>query len=359
VSALAFGAGVQAEMLAASAWDGTVRLWSLRNGASAAEHMITYTHAGPALCLCWEGSRCISGGADKVVRSLDPSTATLETVGEHTDAVIGVATTPQHASCIFSASLDRTVQCWDTRATVGGAAAYSVTLPERAYGLAVQWPYVLVATANAATVQLLDMRQMPAQPRGVPVYPPSQKHVPRSVALLSNGANAPAPTGWCVGGYDGRVGVGFDQGASETPAADALSSKDASPKWGESFSLDCHRVKQPDGSFMCYAVHQLAFDPRRPSVLATAGGDGVVALWDLQKRKRLATVVEPPRGGEGGSLTPVPAISYAHDGEMLAYTRSDDWGGGEERYQAHKGSKSEVCIAHCTAQWLGEAEARQ
>ena len=41
-------------MLSCASWDGTVRAWSLPSGGKP-QHVLTYRHAAPALCACWQG----------------------------------------------------------------------------------------------------------------------------------------------------------------------------------------------------------------------------------------------------------------------------------------------------------------
>ena len=102
----------------------------------------------------------------------------------------------------------------------------------------------------------------------------------------------------------------------------------------------CHAVRCQERDF---AVNRLAFSPAAPQRLATAGADGGVALWDVQRRIRTAMPVAPPADGGG---VPVAALAFSRGGEYLAYARSDDWTGGEARYEAlcAAGHKNDICV---------------
>jgi len=67
-------------MLCCSSWDGTVRAWSVPNGGKP-QHVLTYRHAAPALCACWQGrdaaAAVVSGGGDNAVRRVAMGKLTL------------------------------------------------------------------------------------------------------------------------------------------------------------------------------------------------------------------------------------------------------------------------------------------
>ena len=327
VSCLRFCAG--ADLLAASAWDGTVRVWDLRSGAAAARHAATYTHAKPAMsvALAPSGERVVSGGADRAVRAFDLSSGQLGLIGEHKDAVSCVAVSADMPQVVLSGSWDRTLVCWDLRE--GPASVQQVSLNEKVHDLDVRWPFALVGGASPGQALLFDVRKAKGALTST-VCKTSQHlagHPPRCVALFPKGLyDKGDSSGFCVGAYEGRVGVHF---GPTTAAAPATGSKE----WGDDFTFKCHRTPAATGggAVQVYAVNALAFNPRASEQLATAGADGEVWMWDLKRRMAVHKPLVPrPAGAE---VVGVPSISFSSSGTLLAYAFSDDWTAGEERYQ--------------------------
>ena len=105
-----------------------------------------------------------------------------------------------------------------------------------------------------------------------------------------------------------------------------------------SYSFRCHRAVVPAKNITeVYAVNALAFHPRYEGVLATAGSDGTMQVWDLLAKARLESysISETRTGmatGFGGkdttSKSTISAAAFSHDGEILAYGVSYDWSKG-------------------------------
>ena len=287
-----------ADLLAASAWDGTVRVWDPRSGAAAARHAATYTHAKPAMsvALAPSGERVVSGGADRAVRAFDLSSGQLGLIGEHKDAVSCVAVSADMPQVVLSGSWDRTLVCWDLRE--GPASVQQVSLNEKVHDLDVRWPFALVGGASPGQALLFDVRKAKGALTST-VCKTSQHlagHPPRCVALFPKGLyDKGDSSGFCVGAYEGRVGVHF---GPTTAAAPATGSKE----WGDDFTFKCHRTPAATGggAVQVYAVNALAFNPRASEQLATAGADGEV-MWGPQAADGRAQAARAaPRRRRGG-----------------------------------------------------------
>jgi len=334
-------APASSELLAACAWDGTVRIWSVCAAASAplarrggAAHVATYSHEMAALAAAFapQGGILFSGGADAAVRSFELSTGGLSAVGSHGGPVVAVATAEPHPSMVLSASLDKTVAVWDPRASSGAGAkpASTVALPERALCLDLRWPHALVGTgAAAAGAQLIDLRYAPAEAKPLKLHQSVSRFPPRSVALFPGGE------GFCAGSHDGRVAVHFHSSSAGGAAGAAAAAPKAKAPWGEDFSFKCHR--QGADKDRIYGVGALSFFPAKPHLLATAGSDGECHLWDLKRRHKTAHLLKASTAGSGAPVA-LPAIAFSRGGDMLAYARSDDWSGGAAAYEATRGA---------------------
>jgi len=325
--------GGPAHHVAASSWDGSVRVWKVDGDGRTADHLLTYTHAAPALCVGWShgASALFSGGAEGLVRSVNLTRPQLQLVGEHQSAVSALATTTEQPSCVLSASHDGCVAVWDVRTS--GQRAATVSLGAPVHSLDLQWPRALAGTSTAGAVSMIDLRQPAPVVETAPLQSNIKKYAPRCVKLFPRGLND--GNGFCTGSFEGRVGIHF----FGTPQASA---QPANAKWGEDFQFKCHRHScDVAGTQRVFAVNAVSFHPKKPELLATAGSDGEAVLWDVRQRKRVQQLAAAPASGLA-----VCAMAFSAGGEMLALARSDDWTGGEARSRelSANGARNEICV---------------
>ena len=150
--------------------------------------------------------------------------------------------------------------------------------------------------------------QPPASSQAPALSSALTKSALRSVCLFPAGLYDDVGLGFVSGTNDGRVGVTFlpelpaKQGSGGSPAAAALGAPAPTARearWGSNFTFKCHRSGTAPQQ-VAYPVHAVAFSPRKPEHLATAGGDGEVCLWDVKRRERQGQLVAAP-GGVGGA----------------------------------------------------------
>ena len=90
---------------------------------------------------------------------------------------------------------------------------------------------------------------------------------------------------------------------------------------GLKFSFKCHR--HTEGVVTnAYPINDLCWWPGRNCV-ATAGGDGNLYVWDIDRRRRMATV-------EAATDSPVTAVCFNEEASLMAMSVGYDW---------HKGVK--------------------
>lgn len=197
ISCLGFSSA--ADYLAVGSWDNNVRAVAMNlsilmsylsqvrlyevgpNGQTQGKAM--YSHQGPVLSLCWnkawylylyglsfsdhgiqDGNKVISGGADNAARLFDVATGQSQQVAQHDQPikVVKWVDTPQ-GGILATGSWDKTIkvrfatvnqtcndcfsrlQYWDMRAS---APVATVQLPERCYSMDVQYPLMVVGTAE-------------------------------------------------------------------------------------------------------------------------------------------------------------------------------------------------------------------
>jgi WD40 repeat protein len=107
ISAVSFSPA--ADILAATSWDGGVRLYVI--GQQDNQKAI-YNHEGPALDVCWstDGSKVISGGSDCCARLLDVSTGVSSQVASHQASVKNVRWIDMHGGLLLTGSWDKSLR---------------------------------------------------------------------------------------------------------------------------------------------------------------------------------------------------------------------------------------------------------
>ncbi|KAL4062201.1 WD40-repeat-containing domain protein [Scleroderma yunnanense] len=295
ISSLAFSSA--ADYLAVGSWDNHVRLYEVGAGGQT-QGKAMYGHQGPVLSVCWnkDGNRVISGGADNAARMFDITNGQSQQVAQH-DAPIKVVKwieTPQ-AGILATGSWDKTLKYWDLRSANPVA---TVQLPERCYTMDVQYPLLVVGTAERH-IQIFNLTN-PTTPYKTITSP--LKWQTRVVSCFTNSSNS----GFAVGSIEGRVAIQY------------VEEKDSS----NNFSFKCHRKDQTPNSkdqSLVYAVNDISFHPVH-GTFSTCGSDGTIHYWDKDARTRLKSFEAAPG--------PITATTFNRNGTIFAYSVSYDWSKG-------------------------------
>ncbi|BGP25762.1 mRNA export factor [Rhodotorula toruloides] len=290
-SSLAFSP--TADILAVASWSNEVRLYEV-NSQGQAVGKAAYSHEGPVLGVQWskDGTKCISGGADKAARMFDLQTGQTQQVAQHDEPIRCVKYFEANGQgMLVTGSWDKTLKYWDLRTPNPVA---SVQLPERCYTLDVVYPLMVVGTAERQ-IQIFNLNQ-PTQAFKTITSP--LRWQTRVISCF------PDATGYAVGTIEGRVAI---QHVDDKAAAN-------------NFTFKCHRKDEPapSKSSSVYAVNDIQFHPY--GTFATAGSDGTINFWDKESKTRLKTFEN--KGG------PIASTSFNHTGRIFAYAVTNDWSGG-------------------------------
>ncbi|ORX49048.1 WD40 repeat-like protein [Hesseltinella vesiculosa] len=285
ISAMSFSP--QADFLAASSWDNQVRIYEVQpTGNTLAK--AAYSHESPVLDVCWskDGTKLVSGGADKAARLFDISTGQSSQVAEHAEPVKSVRFLDQGQNILATGSYDKTLKYWDLRSPqpIG-----TVQLPERCYTMDTTGPLLVVGTAEKH-VLLFDLNNPTT------IFKQAQsplKWQTRSISCFTNGK------GYAIGSIEGRVGIQYIEDKEQS----------------KNFSFKCHR----DDAKNVYAVNCINFHPVH-GTFSTAGSDGTVSFWDKDCKQRLKAF-----GNCGGTIA---CSAFNKNGQIFAYAVSYDWSKG-------------------------------
>ncbi|KAJ6570297.1 WD40-repeat-containing domain protein [Mycena vulgaris] len=295
ISSLSFSG--QADYLAVGSWDNSVRIYEVGAGGQS-QGKAMYQHEGPVLSVCWnkEGNKVFSGGADNAGRMFDIATGQATQVAQH-EAPIKVVKwvdTPQ-AGILATGSWDKTIKYWDLRAA---APVATVQLPERCYSFDVQYPLMVVGTAERH-IQIFNLTN-PTTPYKTMLSP--LKWQTRVVSCFTASSNS----GFAVGSVEGRVAIQY------------VEDKDG----GNNFSFKCHRRDSSPttkDAAVVFAVNDISFHPVH-GTFSTCGADGSIHFWDKDARNRLKTFEAAPG--------PISTTAFNRNGSIFAYAVSYDWSKG-------------------------------
>ncbi|RCV16509.1 hypothetical protein SETIT_3G144100v2 [Setaria italica] len=287
VSSLSFSP--KSNLLVATSWDNQVRCWEIVGGNSQPKASIS--HDQPVLCSAWkdDGTTVFSGGCDKQVKMWPLlSGGQPQTVAMHDAPVKEIAWIPQ-MNLLVSGSWDKTLRYWDTRQA---NPVHIQQLPERCYALTVNYPLMIVGTADR---NLVVFNLQNPQTEFKRIQSPL-KYQTRCLAAF------PDQQGFLVGSIEGRVGVHHIDDSQQS----------------KNFTFKCHR----EGNDI-FSVNSLNFHPVHHT-FATAGSDGAFNFWDKDSKQRLKAFSRCP--------LPIPCSTFNSDGSIFAYAVCYDWSRGAENH---------------------------
>ncbi|CAO3623955.1 unnamed protein product [Cunninghamella blakesleeana] len=281
----------QADYLAASSWDGQIRIYEVQPTGTTIPKA-SYGHVGPALSVSWsmDGTKIVSGGADKIGRLYDVATGQSSQIATHDGTIKSVAFLDRQQSILATGSWDKTIKYWDLRSPqpIG-----TVNLPERLYSMDTRQNLLVAATADRH-ICLFDLNNPTVIFKQILS---SLKWQTRTVASFINGQ------GFAIGSIEGRVGIQHVH--------------DADLK--NNFSFKCHR----DESKNIYAINEISFHPIH-GTFSTCGSDGGINFWDKESKQKLRSL--PNMNGT------VSATTFNRNGSIFAYAISYDWSKGHKFY---------------------------
>ncbi|KAK3323640.1 WD40-repeat-containing domain protein [Cercophora scortea] len=298
ISALVF-APDSSHRLLASSWDKNVYLYEVdADGSEEATLVKTYEHRAPVLDVCFGANKdeAFSAGLDHLVKRIDLTTGEQTVLSKHNEPVRCVVYSPEH-SILISASWDNTLHIHNT--TAPSTPPLTIQLPGKPHALAAS-PSKVVVAMTARLVHIYDLPTIAtalSTSSSSPIPPWQQresslKFLTRTVSCMPNDA------GYATSSIEGRVAVEWFEDTAESQA--------------RKYAFKCHRQVAPDeegGGDVVYPVNALAFHPVF-GTFASGGGDGTVALWDAEAKRRMRQYQKFPDS--------VAALAFSRDGKYLA-----------------------------------------
>jgi cell cycle arrest protein BUB3 len=337
VSAISFAPESPTRFLVSS-WDKNVYLYNITSTEDehTASLIETFSHQAPVLDVCFgaDDNTAYTAGMDWTLRQLSLTDGTQTVLSTHAAPVRCVAYSPQ-SSLVVSASWDSTLHVHNPNPS-SPETHLTISLPGKPHALAAS-PTKLVVAMTARLVHIYDLPSLAqalvtlVQTGSQPAVAPWQqresslKFLTRAVSCMPNDA------GYATSSIEGRVAVEWFE---DTPESQS-----------RKYAFKCHRQSAPDeegGGDVVYPVNALAFHPVY-GTFASAGGDGTVALWDAEAKRRMRQYQRFPNS--------IAAVDFSRDGKFLAVGVCPGFETGMEDYSGQ--GQTSVFVRE-----LGETEAK-
>ncbi|KAF7317059.1 Poly(A)+ RNA export protein [Mycena chlorophos] len=318
ISSLAFSN--QADYLAVGSWDNSVRIYEIGPGGKS-QGKAMYQHEGPVLSVCWsqDGTKIVSGGADNAARMFDTATGQATQVAQHDAPIKAVRWVDTQGGILATGSWDKTIKYWDLRTP---QAVATVSLPERCYSMDVQYPLMVVGTAERH-IQIFNLSNPTT------VFKASQTSLSQTMQsplklqtrVVTCFKASTTGQGFAVGSVEGRAAFQYIEDKDSAHVQNLLCFLETDFRKRNNFSFRCHRVTAapPSKDVTIYAVNDISFHPAH-GTFSTCGGDGTIGFWDKDARVRLKTFDAAPG--------PISSTAFNRDGSIFVYAVSYDWSKG-------------------------------
>ncbi|KJE91147.1 testis mitotic checkpoint BUB3 [Capsaspora owczarzaki ATCC 30864] len=279
------------DMLLASCWDSTLRLYN----AATNTLLANFAHASAVLDSTFgpEGRVCYSGAVDGSLSSCDITTGAQSTLGGHAQGIRCVKFDPA-TGLVVTGSWDESVKLWDAR-TARCVSTHQQSA--KVFAMACTSDSKLIVGTADRHILIWDLRKMESV---LQRRESSLKFQTRCIQPFSNGH------GYVLGSIEGRIAVEY---IDPSPAVQQ-----------KKYAFKCHRVPI-NGVNTIYPVNSISFHPLY-NTFASGGGDGIVSIWDGLNKRRICQLRPYP--------TSIASLAFNHDGSLLAIASSYTFEEGEK-----------------------------
>ncbi|OAA48365.1 mitotic checkpoint protein BUB3 [Metarhizium rileyi] len=307
VSAVVFAPEDSSKLLVSS-WDKRVYCYRIESGGAGECLTNTYEHRAPVLDVCFgaNDNEAFTASIDRTVSRLDLETGDITALSQHAAPVRRVVYSKDH-NILVSTSWDSVLTLHNLSST---SAPIRIPLPAKPHAISSS-PSKIVVAMTGRIIHIYDTNAIVKlfASGGTDLKPwqtreSSLRYLTRAVACMPNDA------GYATSSIEGRVAVEWFEDTAESQA--------------RKYAFKCHRQPAPDGDGdVVYPVHALAFHPIH-GTFASGGGDGTVALWDAEAKRRLKQYQKFSNS--------VAALAFSNDGRYLAVGICPGFETGQEDY---------------------------
>jgi len=315
-------------ILASGGWDGKLRAWNIgyqannMNSAEIQSNLIFNTQLNdPVLSIAWRTSTpgLIAGCGDGSIHVVDLSTSQSTQIGKHESGAQGLCYIGENnANLLISGGWDSKLHIWDFRQQ---NPCFSYNLPKKVVSMSCTFPLMVVGMSDRILCYF-NLQKLGQNFQPDITFESHLKYGTTVVTCFNE------PNGYAIGSIEGRTAIKHVD-LSKIPTLDT----NKTLNFKDDFAFRCHRSGENNSQSEVYPVNSIAFNPIH-GTFCTGGGDGTWLIWDKDSKTKL-------RPGATLNKSPITALEYSADGNLLAYANGYDWHKG---YQFENSTKPEVRI---------------
>lgn len=338
VQCLKFFPAKNINYLASGGWDSKLRLYEINyqilNQNSNQEYVKiasqvkeTCKHPSQILSLAWKGNTgaIITGCLDGSINYVDCQKNTFTKIGEHQNSCKEVLYVDNY-DIILTGGWDGAVKLWDLRAN---NPITSYQFYNKVYSMSYSKNLFVVALSECVMsyFNLDNLQKNKFEPELI--YSSHIKSQIRKVLVLNEG------TRYLEGSTEGRIAV---KNISFYLKPSLAGDDNYSITNDNDYAFRCHREIKNLGNdkiVQVYPINDMSVNAVYGSV-ASAGGNGKYTIWDINEKSRVHERDNPD------DKTPLTAIDFNNDGNLLAFASGYDWTKGAQF--AHLYSRPKIFI---------------
>ena len=244
---------------------------------------------------------------------IDVSTNQISQIGKHELGVKGLVYL-DNMSILISGGWDGKIHFWDTRSP---NPVLSYDTNKKILSMSCTFPLLVVGMSDRY-ISYFNLNKINNQGGFAPdLIFESPFKMPTTVVTCFN-----EPTGYALGSIEGRVAIKYVDlnNIPVMPTDNKIYTKQ------EDFAFRCHRTG--DNNTEVYPINSIAFN-NVFGTFCTGGGDGTWIIWDKESKSKLRT-------GALSNKSPITALEYSPDGNLLVYAYGYDWHKGVQFENSYK-----------------------
>lgn len=335
-------------MLAASSWDGKIRIWEVienYSGIFTSHPKISADLLEPILQISWHpgGGNIFAGCVDGTIKIWDLEKNTIMNGGQLPEGVASVHWCNE-MNVLFAISWDKSLTVWDFKQptpVMRTVMTYKVKMYKiQPHYMSIEFPIMVIAMAGKK-MSVFDLKRFNSanpQPIIVFLYPLSIQ-TEDSRLNYNTRSLAAFPNGWISGSIEGRC---------EIRTLDIMNPMSNLDNDKLNYCFKSHRDQG------IYPVNCIAYNPVY-DCLATGGGDGQFHIWNKNNKTKNSKFpntksLSSNKSYSYSTIPPVVACAFNTQGNVLTVAFGYDWAKGVTEYEEYK---NEIFVHKCTEVQLG------
>ncbi|KRX10954.1 WD40-repeat-containing domain [Pseudocohnilembus persalinus] len=310
----------QQKTFAVGSWDGKIKVIAVQNqGMGGLVQQMEVNVQEPVLGLAWkeDGSMLFIAAANNL-KILNLQNQQVNNFGSHTSGISGVFWSQQN-QVIITTGFDGMVKIWSMNNQNGPV--QQINLNKKIYCAAYSQDFLIMGLQQ----EKICIEHVSNLMRNNVTAPFDSSHLGQTSQISSIQITATniqqnnIELFFAVASIDGRANVSTYKSQGNQFKQDSV------------ITFKCHKEDKQEGNkkiSQLYPVNGIGFNPLSRDFVYTAGSDGKIIYWDINKKQKIKSF-------QYGN-SPITCCKVSPDGQFMAYALGYDWHGGVELYNQFK-----------------------